>query len=300
MKYELEPDNRNCPDEELLADLCAVAKKLSKSSITKEDYDKHGRFCSATMRKRFGSWNKALVQSGLAVQKRIDIPCDELLADLQRVASEIGMQTVTREDYRQHGNFSGATLVRQYGNWAATLSAANLKPTGWKPQATEEDLFDNMATVWEYVGRQPKQKDFVSPVSKYSENTYTNRFGSWCAALEAFVAYTDLDNNDKKLDVEATSLISVSYLPKEPQHRTVRNPSWRLRFLVMRRDNFRCILCGATQNPDQNIRLDIDHVVPWTVGGETVISNLQTLCNRCNIGKSNLSMNKDSQHAHSN
>jgi hypothetical protein len=293
MKYKLEPNNRNCPDAELLSDLCAVANGLNKPTITKEDYDKHGRFCSATMRKRFGSWNKALAQCGLTVQKRIDIPGEELIADLKRVASEIGMQTVTREDYRQNGNFSEATLVRQFGNWAGVLSAANLKPTGWKPSAKEEDLFDNMATVWEHVGRQPKQKDFIPPVSKYSDATYVNRFGSWRAALEAFVAYTNLDNSDADVAVESTSLISVAQHPKEPQHRTGRNPSWRLRFLVMRRDKFRCFLCGATQNPDQNIRLDIDHIVPWTSGGETMMSNLQTLCNRCNVGKSNLSMNDD-------
>jgi len=293
MKYELEPDNRNCPNDELLADLCAVARGLNKPSLTKEEYDKHGRFCSATMRNRFGSWNKALAQSGLKVKKRIDIPCEELLSDLKSTASKIGMQTVTREDYRQHGNFSEATIVRQFGNWAAALNAANLKPTGWKPPATEEELFDNMASVWEHVGRQPKQKDFVHPVSRYSETTYVNHFGSWRAALEAFIAYMNLDSIGRNGDIGPTPLISSAKPEKEFQHRTGRNPSWRLRFLVMRRDDFRCFLCGATQNPDQDIRLDIDHIVSWSAGGETVMSNLQTLCNRCNIGKSNLSIDKN-------
>lgn len=162
MKYELEPDNRNCPDEELLADLWAVAQDLGKLSLTKEEYNRHGRFSSATLQNRFGTWNEALSRSGLVIDKRMDIPVDELVDDVKRVASELGMESVTREQYHAHGTFADITVSRHFGSWAAALSAANLRPTSWKPQATEEDLFDNMAAVWEHVGRQPKQKDLVA------------------------------------------------------------------------------------------------------------------------------------------
>lgn len=290
MKYELEPDNRNCPDDELLIDLRKVAEQLGGQSITKEQYNQHGRFCAATMQKRFVSWNKALSLSGLVVKKRNDIPKAELLVDLIRVASELGMQTVTGEQYNQIGHFSRDTFARKFTSWAAALRAANLQSTGWKPPSTEEDLFDNMASVWEYVGRQPKQKDFRPPVSRYSHNTYINRYGSWRAALEAFVASANIEQLEADKENPIISSIPHVLFEKEYQHRTGRNPSWRLRFLVMRRDNFRCRLCGAVQNHNQDIRLDIDHAMPWSDGGETVMSNLQTLCNRCNIGKSNLSM----------
>ena len=43
MKYELEPNNRNCPDEELLADLRTVANRLGSRLLTKELYDANGR-----------------------------------------------------------------------------------------------------------------------------------------------------------------------------------------------------------------------------------------------------------------
>jgi 5-methylcytosine-specific restriction endonuclease McrA len=34
--------------------------------------------------------------------------------------------------------------------------------------------------------------------------------------------------------------------------------------------------------------LVIDHKVPWSLGGETVMENLQALCTQCNGGKSDL------------
>ena len=165
MKYELDPDNRECADEILLNDLKRVACLLEKASLTKEEYNQHGRFCAATMQNRFGSWNQALVRGGLTVQKRVDIDKHELVVDLKRVAKQIGMGSVPRQSYRQLGCFADATLARAFGSWGKALLAAGLAPTGWKPKASEEELLTNMAQVWEYVGRQPKQSDFHPPVS---------------------------------------------------------------------------------------------------------------------------------------
>jgi 5-methylcytosine-specific restriction endonuclease McrA len=33
------------------------------------------------------------------------------------------------------------------------------------------------------------------------------------------------------------------------------------------------------------VELHVDHVTPWSKGGETTLANLQTLCNKCNLGK---------------
>ena len=87
MKYELEPDNRNCADQVLLEDLKHIANLLAKATLTKEEYDKHGRFHSATVRNRFGTWNAALELSGLVVQKRVNIPQEEMCADLRKVST---------------------------------------------------------------------------------------------------------------------------------------------------------------------------------------------------------------------
>ena len=67
---------------------------------------------------------------------------------------------------------------------------------------------------------------------------------------------------------------------------TSRAISDKLRYKVLKRDNFKCCACGASPAKDPSVELHIDHITPWSKGGETILENLQTLCSKCNIGKS--------------
>ena len=58
-----------------------------------------------------------------------------------------------------------------------------------------------------------------------------------------------------------------------------------LRTNVMRRDGFRCRMCGASAS--EGTTLHVDHILPVSRGGLTVLENLQTLCASCNLGKGN-------------
>jgi hypothetical protein len=55
-----------------------------------------------------------------------------------------------------------------------------------------------------------------------------------------------------------------------------------IRWKVFRRDGFRCIYCGATQ---ETSRLVIDHGDPFSRGGDDSIDNYVTACRECNAGK---------------
>jgi 5-methylcytosine-specific restriction endonuclease McrA len=63
-----------------------------------------------------------------------------------------------------------------------------------------------------------------------------------------------------------------------------------MRYKVLKRDNFKCVACGRTV--EDGIKLHIDHKIPYSLGGLTEFSNLQTLCNECNISKSNKFIDK--------
>jgi len=56
------------------------------------------------------------------------------------------------------------------------------------------------------------------------------------------------------------------------------------RFDILKRDDYRCRICGT--HADENVRLEVDHIVPRAKGGTNDSSNLWTLCWACNNGKS--------------
>ncbi|MFC6619391.1 TerD family protein [Deinococcus radiophilus] len=63
--------------------------------------------------------------------------------------------------------------------------------------------------------------------------------------------------------------------------RASRSIPQKVKLEVWQRDAGRCVECG------DNNYLEFDHVIPHSLGGATSVSNLQLLCRRCNLAKSN-------------
>jgi len=92
-----------------------------------------------------------------------------------------------------------------------------------------------------------------------------------------------LDTLEKKL-----KWLSLDHEPikEKVTGRTI--PS-RIRFNVLKRDNFTCQYCGR-KAPD--VELHIDHIIPWSKVKEHKIENLQVACSDCNLGKSDKLLNE--------
>jgi hypothetical protein len=58
-----------------------------------------------------------------------------------------------------------------------------------------------------------------------------------------------------------------------------------VRAKVLARDRYRCRHCGISA--DLGAVLHVDHIIPISRGGTSDLGNLQTLCQDCNLGKSN-------------
>ena len=70
---------------------------------------------------------------------------------------------------------------------------------------------------------------------------------------------------------------------KEPM--TYREPIPNaLRHEVFKRDKHRCVACGLT---NKEVALTVDHIHPVAWGGKNDLTNLQTMCFKCNIAKNN-------------
>lgn len=206
------------------------------------------------------------------------IETNELVADMRRVAVQIKKNALTFRDYESFGRYAPKTVMKRFGSWNKALLAAGLEKSNDRNIA-DEPLFENLLTLWQHYGRQPRRSELSSPPSTFSQGPYNRRFGSWTAALEAFVNYAN-----------GSGVESPTVQPNAEMARrtTGRDPSLRLRWQVLQRDRFTCCADGASPAPTAGVELQVDHIVPWGKGGETVLENLQTLCSRCNLGKSNM------------
>lgn len=214
------------------------------------------------------------------IRKR-SISEDEMVSDLIAVAKRLGVQSLARKNYELHGVFGYTTVCRKFGSWYIALEKSGLKSTRPKINNSIEDLLENIANVWSILGKQPVYQEMNQKPSKFTAKTYDNRFGSWNNALDEFAKFL----RSGKLPKKVFKKVKSNDKNNNPK-RTSRRISWKIRAQVLIRDNCICQMCGASPAKNSNVVLHVDHIKPWSKGGETILENLQTLCAICNIGKS--------------
>lgn len=215
-------------------------------------------------------------------------PDEELLEDLRRSAKALGRATITIAEYEEVGKAHPSTIQRRFGSWPKALEKAGLQPSRSKIGITNEELFENIKALWVSLGRRPRYSEIKMPSSQFSAGTYENRFGSWSKALHEFIVWVNADapeqpqrNVDKEEKGATVSMVGI--VPAK--HRTRREISERQRFRILVRDGFRCKACGASPLTQPGVELHVDHILPWSKGGETTDDNLESKCSRCNLGK---------------
>lgn len=308
MKFTLNEYHRNIPNEELLGDLLRVANLLKSNRLSRSEYKQYGKYGASTIYRRFGGWNNAIKEIGLSANEIVQQKheClekeEDFFFDMKRIADELGKDYITTGEYEQYGKYNRGSLFNRYGSWDEILILAGLKPTpfrlGGKKSISDEELFQDIERVWIKLGRQPTITDVKNGEFKFSQNTFVRRFGGWRGTLETFVKYI---NSEEEVAPEENVFKAISlkeinsgiekksvHSPKHISHNTKRDINLRLRFKVMQRDSFKCCICGRSPATTPGLELHIDHIKPWSKGGETVMENLQTLCQDCNLGKSDL------------
>lgn len=162
--------------------------------------------------------------------------------------------------------------------------------TGPNLRYSDEELFQEIERVWIKLGRQPSSTDFRRKEFVFDIKAFTRRFGGWRKALEAFVEYINADRTEEDSLTQHQTVLQEEMQQEQKgiYHRTKREVNLRMRFKVMVRDSFKCCICGRSPSSTPGLVLHIDHIKPWSKGGETVMENLQTLCQDCNLGKSDL------------
>lgn len=226
--FNPDESRKQIQNDELLDDIQRVASKVD-STPTRDEYIDHGRYWPETVESRFGSWNDAIEKVGLEPNERFysrKYTDEEVLADLRRVAAELG-QTPTKIEYQEYGSISMPTVKDRFGRWNDALKTAGMEPT---PLIyTNRELLEDLRRVVSQLNRTPTMEEYTKHGEHHSM-TLCRRFGSWAAALDEIGRepnngeISDLNlllelrnQADKDRIVSAMSLSDVEYSPSTYQ-----------------------------------------------------------------------------------
>ena len=175
-------------------------------------------------------------------------------------------------------------MLQRFKTWDAALDSTGLKLTPYrksrKDQIPTEQLLSELARIWESLGHRPSKTEWDNSDAKFSYTTYKSRFGGWVNACKSLIDDSPIAENAAETK-EDRQLAPPRPVPKERS----RNVPLKVRLAVLKRDNYRCVLCGRSPATHQNVALHLDHKTAFSNGGETIQDNLQTLCEECNWGK---------------
>jgi hypothetical protein len=291
-------------DESLLNEIRRVAEEHPNEKLTRKNFESwSGRISAGTICRRFdNSWEKSLEKAGLAdrymshaitIKQRShhgrNLTNDELIAEMKRIYAISGRKFLTTEIFNEHSIASAAVVQARFGSWTNALNIAGIPQSEFaNKNRTTEQFFENIAAVWTYHQRRPLFGDMSEPPSEIPARTYVKRWGTWRKSLSAFAdsanseEHISDETSDHTVSVPDNSETALKISRKSEDSREVR-PALRIK--VFTRDHFRCKFCGRSPATHLNVTLHADHIVAFVNGGKTILDNLQTLCNECNLGK---------------
>ena len=97
-------------------------------------------------------------------------------------------------------------------------------------------------------------------------------------------SYADHKDYSMKDIMEYCGLVKAQIEARNTKEYQRKQMTPSLRYDILKRDKFCCVICGRSEK--DGVKLHVDHIIPVSKGGKTVAENLRTLCDDCNLGKS--------------
>ncbi|MDP3370689.1 MAG: HNH endonuclease [Brevundimonas sp.] len=274
-------------DESVLDEVRRVARELGSERITRERFNQVARVSSTTLTRKFGSWFQAMDRAGVS-QSQAPRP---VVVDRQTVVSAIRQYVEnnpgsppTRDAIEGMLGLHRGAINHHLGHWKDCLSEAGVEQSPLGRRYTDAECFENIVALWTHYGRQPNFAELKRPPSAVGPKAYIGRWGGWRAALTAFIDY--VENQGTVTPEFSQPVADLQFATPVPQPATVsRSISLSTRYQVLVRDRFTCQICGRSPAAQPGVVLHLDHIHPWSKGGDNSSGNLRVLCFDCNLGK---------------
>ena len=256
----------NISRSDLIESMQELADDLGRTP-TENDMDESGDYAATTYRNRFDTWNAALEEAGLSVNKHHGIPKADLLAELQRVADELG-ETPRRREFVEMGKWGYGAYEDAFGSWNGALEAAGLD-VNHRQGTPDEELIAGLQQLADELGETPSAKQMWH-LGDYDWKAYRRVFGSWngavrAAGLEVYEPPTGEDNP------RYTPFGNSIYLTLRKFYR---EESWRaISSAARERDGHVCQMDGCDRED-----VEVHHTIPIMSCGCNDDELLMSLC----------------------
>jgi hypothetical protein len=112
-----------------------------------------------------------------------------VIAEVQRVARELGVDQLSQREFDQHHQLAGvSTADYQFGTWNEAIRAAGLEPykpgqSNVGPRLSDEELLREIVRLHQQLDKLPSEYDMARH-GRFSPKPYKARWGSWVVARE--------------------------------------------------------------------------------------------------------------------
>lgn len=263
------------PDDDLLSDLCEFASELGRTPF-REEMAEDGPHTGNIYEKRFGTWGGAIERAGLESNVTYGATDDELIEELQRLASELGRSPAARH-MSERGKFGENTYLRRFGSWNNALENAGLEIND-RAEVEKSALIAELDRIVGEIGRAPSRSE-LRKLGEYSVTCYCRVFGTWRDAVR-HAGYEPRPQGLKGSEHPSW---------KEDSERLSYGSGWEdSRQKALERDGWCCQHPGCELSNEEHIReygvgLDVHHIDGDHRNHEP--SNLITLCKICHLSK---------------
>ena len=288
--FSATPDVRLLNKSEIIESLKAFGAETKLPERTGDNYHRHWgqrkgnkAYTFETISKYFGSMANAMREAKVEYSPNEKTFKENVDADLKHFFSTHIVQDRSLDRFKKSsGRKLGASSFKKfYKSWVDAASSLGYEVSGRcrSKRFTDDELIEGFEKVWRWTYKEKKASPSTGDIQKYAAShkdgvkaaTLIFRFGPLRAFRERFRQY-------KMKEITKADLV------KRGSANRRKGISPKLRFEILRRDGHRCVVCG--RKPPE-VKLHVDHRTPVTRMGTNVSSNLATLCQDCNLGKSN-------------